>query len=41
MSDSFFAALLAIIIIPYSLIFIMLLWNVIGPSIPMRRNPDA
>lgn len=37
MSNSFFEALLAIIIFPYSLIFLMLLWNVIGPSIRIRR----
>jgi hypothetical protein len=41
MGNSFFEALLAIIIIPYSLIFLMQLWYVIGPSIRMRRNMDA
>lgn len=41
MNNAFYEALLAIIIIPYSLLFLMQLWNMIGPSIRMRRNPDA
>lgn len=41
MMEKFFAALLVIIIIPYSLIFLMLVWNVIGPLILTRRERNA
>ena len=43
MMEKFYTALLAIVIIPYSLIFLMLLWNVIGPLIRIRtrRERDA
>ncbi len=41
MSERFFQACLVIILIPYSLIFIVLLWNEIGPSILARRKPGT
>lgn len=34
--ESFFAAALAAIIIPYGLMFLVLLWNEIGPAIRAR-----
>ncbi|GBE44741.1 hypothetical protein BMS3Bbin10_02845 [bacterium BMS3Bbin10] len=36
MMEKFFAAALVIIIIPYGLVFLALLWNVIGPPIRTR-----
>jgi hypothetical protein len=41
MSENFYKAFLAIILIPYSLIFLMHLWNMFGPSIRSRRKPGA
>jgi len=41
MSENFYKAFLAIILIPYSLIFLMHLWNLFGPSIRPRRKPKA
>ncbi len=38
MSDNFYKAFLAIILIPYSLVFLMLVWNMFGPSIRTRRK---
>ncbi len=40
MSENFYKAFLAIILIPYSLIFLMHLWNMFGPSIHPRRKPE-
>jgi len=41
MSETVFAALLGIIIIPYSLIFLVLLWNELGPLIRPRLMRGA
>jgi hypothetical protein len=40
MSESFYKAFLAIILIPYSLVFLMLVWNMFGPSMRARRKPE-
>ena len=40
MSENFYKAFLAIILISYSLIFLMHLWNLFGPSIRPRRKPE-
>ncbi len=41
MSENFYKEFLDIILIPYSLIFLMHLWNMFGPSIRSRRKPGA
>ena len=38
MSENFYKAFLAIILIPYSLLFLVHLWNMFGPSIRTRRK---
>ena len=41
MNEKFFSVALAVIIIPYGLMFLMLLWNVIGPVIRARLMRGA
>ncbi len=41
MNENFYRAFLAIIVIPYALMFLVLLWNVAGPFIRSRLLRDA
>jgi hypothetical protein len=39
MGDSFYKALLALILVPYAFICLMLVWNIVGPSLRKVRRP--
>lgn len=41
MMENFFAAAAFIIAIPYGLIFLVLIWNIICPALGKRRKRNA